>query len=86
MQEGMTVRQWRDNYELKCQSRNQTPSNYAGYAYDAMWTYAYAMDALLKENQSNVFRLHSKDTVTRLTNIIGATDFNGVRGIPSFVE
>lgn len=79
MQEGITVRQWRDRYESFCYLRNQVPSNYAGYAYDAMWTYAYAMDALLKENQSYVFQLHSNDTVNRLTSIIGATDFNGVR-------
>ncbi|XP_043673459.1 uncharacterized protein LOC122631609 isoform X2 [Vespula pensylvanica] len=85
MQEGITVRQWRDRYESFCYLRNQVPSNYAGYAYDAMWTYAYAMDALLKENQSYVFQLHSNDTVNRLTSIIGATDFNGVSGRIKFI-
>ncbi|XP_017886547.1 uncharacterized protein LOC108628852 [Ceratina calcarata] len=80
MQEGITVRQWRDRYELDCKQRNQPPSNYAGFAYDAMWTYAYAMDRLLRENQSYVFDLHSEQTVTRLTDIIGETDFYGVSG------
>lgn len=79
MQEGITVRQWRDNYEKLCRLKEQAPSNYAGYAYDAMWTYAYAMDVLLKENQSYIFDLHSDHTVNRLTEIIAATDFNGVR-------
>ena len=78
MQEGITVRQWRDRYEKQCKIANQQPSNYAGYAYDAMWTYAYAMDLLLKENQSYVFDLHSDQTVNRLTDIIGSTDFYGV--------
>lgn len=51
---------------------------YAGFAYDAMWTYALAVDTLLKENQSYVFDLHSDHTVNRLTNIISQTDFYGV--------
>ncbi|XP_029044486.2 receptor-type guanylate cyclase gcy-4-like [Osmia bicornis bicornis] len=80
MQQGITVRQWRDRYEQYCQKKRQPPSNYAGFAYDAMWTYAYAMDRLLKENQSYVFDLHSSQTINRLTDIIGATDFYGVSG------
>ncbi|XP_017753016.1 PREDICTED: uncharacterized protein LOC108545751 [Eufriesea mexicana] len=80
MQEGITVRQWRDRYESKCRQKDQPPSNYAGFAYDAMWTYAYAMDRLLKENQSYVFELHSPETSNRLTDIIGEMDFHGVSG------
>lgn len=64
MQENITVRQWRDNYEKKCQVGLLTPSNYAGYAYDAVWTYAYALNTLLKENQSSVSSLHDDKTVT----------------------
>ncbi|XP_014611297.1 PREDICTED: receptor-type guanylate cyclase gcy-4-like isoform X1 [Polistes canadensis] len=85
MQEGITVREWRDRYERMCKSRKLIPSNYAGYTYDAMWTYAYAIDRLLKENQSYVFDLHSEQTVNRLTNIISATDFYGVSGRIKFV-
>ena len=78
MQEGITVREWRERYENICRIQNQQPSNYAGYAYDAMWTYAYAIDRLIRENQSYVFDLHSDHTVNRLTHIIGETDFYGV--------
>lgn len=80
MQEGITVRKWRERYENRCRMQNQPiePSNYAGYAYDAMWTYAYAMDRLIRENQSYVFDLHSEHTVHRLTHIISETDFYGV--------
>lgn len=78
MQEGITVRQWRDRYEKMCRTVHQPPSPYAGYAYDAMWTYAYAMDQLIKENQSYVLDLHSDQTANRLTDIIAATDFRGV--------
>lgn len=80
MQEGITVREWRDLYEIRCKEKNQPSSNYAGFAYDAMWTYAYAIDRLLRENQSYVFDLHSDQTVNRLTDIIGETDFYGVSG------
>ncbi|XP_011630756.1 uncharacterized LOC105422894 isoform X1 [Pogonomyrmex barbatus] len=85
MQEGITVREWRDRYENICRTQNQQPSNYAGYAYDAMWTYAYAMDRLIRENQSYVFDLHSDHTVNRLTHIIGETDFYGVSGRIKFL-
>lgn len=78
MQEGITVRKWRERYENACRAQNQYPSNYAGYAYDAMWTYAYAIDRLIHENQSYVFDLHSDHTVERLTQFIGETDFEGV--------
>ncbi|KAK0157842.1 hypothetical protein PV328_011532 [Microctonus aethiopoides] len=84
MQEGITVREWRDKYERICKIANQPPSPYAGYAYDAMWIYAYAMDELIKENQSYVFDLHSDQTVNRLTEIIAATEFHGVSGNINF--
>ena len=79
MQEGITVRQWRDKYENYCRSQKEIISPYAGYAYDAMWTYGFAIDKLLKENQSYIFDLHSEHTTTRFTDIISQTDFNGVR-------
>ncbi|XP_024935475.1 uncharacterized protein LOC107275141 isoform X2 [Cephus cinctus] len=85
MQEGITVRQWRDKYENICERNKELPSNYAGYTYDAMWTYGYAMDQLIKENQSYVFDLHSDHTVNRLTDIIRRTDFHGVSGWIKFL-
>ncbi|XP_076168527.1 uncharacterized protein LOC143147294 isoform X3 [Ptiloglossa arizonensis] len=85
MQEGITVRQWRNRYEASCRNHGEPPSNYAGFAYDAMWTYAYAMDRLLRENQSYVFDLHSIQTINRLTDIIGETDFYGVSGRIKFL-
>ncbi|XP_029161523.1 receptor-type guanylate cyclase gcy-5-like [Nylanderia fulva] len=85
MQEGITVREWRDRYEDICRKQNHQPSNYAGYAYDAMWTYAYATDRLIRENESYVFDLHSNHSVNRLTTIIGETDFNGVSGRIQFL-
>ncbi|XP_033208855.1 uncharacterized protein LOC117167784 isoform X3 [Belonocnema kinseyi] len=85
MQEGITVKEWRQKYEERCSSLNQQVSAYAGYTYDAMWTLALGMDRLLQENQSYVFDLHSDHTATRLTDIISQTDFYGVSGHIKFI-
>jgi ABC-type branched-subunit amino acid transport system substrate-binding protein len=63
MQEGITVKEWKKNYKKKCDKAPVPPSNYGGYAYDAVWTYAYALDKLLRENQSYISNLHT-DTAT----------------------
>lgn len=85
MQENITVREWRKRYEAQCREQNQPPSDYAGYAYDATWTYAYAVDQLLRENKSHVYTLHSSQTTDRLMNIISRTDFYGVSGRIKFL-
>ncbi|XP_046736169.1 uncharacterized protein LOC124405374 [Diprion similis] len=85
MQENITVKEWRQRYEAKCEKQNLLPSDYAGYAYDATWTYAYAMDQLLAENESYVFALHHEQTAKRLKDIISRTDFYGVSGRIKFL-
>ena len=60
MQENKTVREWRESYRNTCRATNTTESNYAGFAYDAYWTYAYALDKLLKENQSYISSMHTE--------------------------
>jgi len=62
MQENKTVQDWKKDYEKTCKSKNLTTSDYAGYAYDAMWTYAYALERLLKQNHSHITNLHSDKT------------------------
>lgn len=59
MQENITVGQWRENYKSLCRARNVDESNYAGFAYDAVWTYALALNNLMKENQSLLSDIHS---------------------------
>lgn len=62
MQENITVSDWKTNYETSCKSKSVATSDYAGYAYDAMWTYAYALEKLLKQNHSHITNLHSEKT------------------------
>jgi ABC-type branched-subunit amino acid transport system substrate-binding protein len=59
MQENITVGHWREKYKSVCRVRNVSESNYAGFAYDAVWTYALALNNLMKENQSLLSDLHS---------------------------
>lgn len=58
MQENITVQQWRDKYAL----RTSKLSNYAGYVYDAIWTYAYALDKLLKDFPEIYADFHSENS------------------------
>ena len=64
MQENITVKQWKLSYEKSCEMINKSVSDYAGYAYDAVWTYAYALDRLLKQNHSHIVDLHTDSTTT----------------------
>nr|CAD7258606.1 unnamed protein product [Timema shepardi] len=80
MQEGKTVGEWRKNYSKICAAKNVSVSNYAGYAYDAVWTYAYALNRMTKENPSYLSDLHSNTTTHRFVELLEATDFNGVSG------
>lgn len=86
MQENITVREWRDKYINLLKPYNVTSSDYSGYAYDAVWVYAYALNQLITENHSYLSDLRSNKTSNRLMEIIKATDFNGVSGKIRFGE
>jgi hypothetical protein len=60
MQENRSVGSWKEQYKSRCDRSNVDTSNYGGYAYDAVWTYAYALDKLFKENQSYAADLHTE--------------------------
>ena len=64
MQEDITVKEWKQSYEKTCEMRKKSVSDYAGYAYDAVWTYAYALERLLKQNHSHIVNLHAENTTT----------------------
>lgn len=64
MQEGITVREWRDRYSRNCSLRKipAPVSEYASYIYDAVWTYALALDRLLTHNHSLAADFHTEHT------------------------
>lgn len=90
MQEDKTVSEWRSSYKNRCEKQNKiekaVQSEYAGYAYDAVWVYALALDKMLKEDYSYLSDLHSDRTTKKLVNLIQNTDFNGVSGHIRFGE
>lgn len=79
MQENITVGEWRTKYRTQ-QSNGSEESNYAGYAYDAVWAYAYALDKLIKYNESYASSLHVENTSKKFVELIQETNFNGVSG------
>ncbi|GLH00495.1 Insulin-like receptor [Gryllus bimaculatus] len=86
MQEGITVGDWREQYKEVCKKKGVTPSNYAGYAYDAVWTYAYALDKLARENQTYLIEIHSDTTTRRFVEVLQNTNFDGVSGNIQFIN
>ena len=80
MQESISVGSWRKKYSSVCRARNVSESDYAGYAYDAVWTYALALNTIARENESYLSDIHSNLTTKRLVSLLEATDFHGVSG------
>ncbi|KAK8378937.1 hypothetical protein O3P69_009579 [Scylla paramamosain] len=79
--ENLTVAEWREEYRREM---NNTPPDYAGYTYDAVWAYALALDKLLKEDRTHVSNFHTFRTVERFSEIISKTSFSGVSGMINF--
>ncbi|XP_061510796.1 uncharacterized protein LOC4578387 [Anopheles gambiae] len=81
-----TVRDWKQAYNVSLSEYNYMASDYAGFAYDAVWVYALAFDRLLREDPSYISDLHSRHTTKRLMELIRETDFQGVTGRIKFNE
>lgn len=81
MQEGITVQDWKDSYKRKYGGE---PSYYAGFTYDAVWTYAKAAHKLLYENNTILNYLRNPEIVRKLGEFISQTDYRGLSGNVSF--
>ncbi|KAF2360714.1 Serine-threonine/tyrosine-protein kinase catalytic domain [Trinorchestia longiramus] len=82
--ENITVGQWREEYKRFSYSMDDRIPDYAGYTYDAVWTYAFALDRLLTENLTHYADLHSAGTNQRYVEILKQTNFSGVSGNLNF--
>ncbi|XP_039299977.1 uncharacterized protein LOC111045716 isoform X1 [Nilaparvata lugens] len=82
--ENRTVSEWKKEYRDILAKNRDEESIYSGYAYDAVWTYALALDKLLNLNSSYLSNLHNEDTVKLLVQFIADTDFMGVSGRVQF--
>ncbi|XP_046676612.1 receptor-type guanylate cyclase gcy-4-like [Homalodisca vitripennis] len=82
MQTKQTVGEWKENLKKTVVGiTNQTTiSTYAGYAYDAVWMFALALDQLNKEDPSALSNIHENNNTQRYMEILEKTDFYGVSG------
>ncbi|XP_052822135.1 uncharacterized protein LOC106880693 isoform X4 [Octopus bimaculoides] len=80
----ITVNKFRSIYAVKAGKANNDESTFAGYVYDAVWVFAYALDKLLKSNPSALEALHTPATTSQLVQYINETKFDGVSGHISF--
>lgn len=71
METNQTVGEWKASYNLT------NRSHYGGYAYDAVWVYALALDKLIKLSPKHLTTLHTAETAKRFIQIITETDFDG---------
>lgn len=86
IKENKTIEEWRETYNKNCTNRKLTPSDYAGFAYDAIWVYALAADSALRKNPKFMTDSHSADSTQLFTDLIKRTDFQGVSGRVKFNE
>ncbi|KAH1013429.1 atrial natriuretic peptide receptor 2 [Dendroctonus ponderosae] len=78
MQENKTVGEWYQTYQHA--SPPNAMSDYGGFAYDAVWVYALALDKLSKVDPEALSDIHSVNTTNKLVKMIEQTDFYGVSG------
>lgn len=82
MQENITVGDWIKKYH----KNTPKPSHYGGFAYDAVWVYALAIDKLYRKNPFAVAEIHSENSTEEFVRFIQETDFNGVSGRIKFMS
>lgn len=80
VQGGQTVKQWKKRYAANLQKEKKQWSDYASFAHDAVWTYALAMDRLLKNDSSALRTINSNITSAIFRQFIQEVDFLGVSG------
>ncbi|XP_032231213.2 receptor-type guanylate cyclase gcy-2-like [Nematostella vectensis] len=83
---GFTVDQWRREYEHIIKTQGYTPSEYASFAYDAVWAYALALDKLFGSNSSSLDTIRTNATTQRLKCYLQQSNFSGVSGQVVFKE
>jgi len=77
---GGNVKEWKDRYKARVTKENKEWSDYASFAHDAVWTYALALDRLLRNDSSALDTIHSNATSALFRQRIQQVDFLGVSG------
>lgn len=80
-----TVGAWRAAYQRSL-GKDVTVSKSAGLIFDAVWTYAFALDRMFRRGVSPARNLHFPDMHTQFLEEIKRTNFSGVSGHVNFQE
>ncbi|XP_072021432.1 uncharacterized protein [Amphiura filiformis] len=81
---GLTVEQWKNWYKDVTAQAGTEPLDYGAYAYDTVWTYAYALNELLKHDETAIDTITSERTTHLYMDILANTSFDGVTGHVGF--
>ncbi|XP_030831073.1 receptor-type guanylate cyclase gcy-8 [Strongylocentrotus purpuratus] len=81
-----TVEGWINEYNSLIEKEGKMPSTYAAYAYDTVWTYAYALDKLLFNDVAALDTLSSQQTIRTYLRHLSNTSFSGVTGEVKFMD
>lgn len=80
-----SVAQWNEAYERMVTAMNTTKSEYAGFTYDAVWSYALALDKMARDpDRSLMVDLRSDKSAAAIIKNLESLRFNGVSGEISF--
>ncbi|KAB7495252.1 Tyrosine-protein kinase transforming protein ros [Armadillidium nasatum] len=78
--------EWRKRYRENTEKFKFPESDYAGFTYDAVWTYALALHKLFQEDDAYTANLRSVNTTQRFIYYINNTNFDGVSGHINFTH
>ena len=80
----ITVKQWKEKLNVELDMRSFEQSDYSAYSYDAVWSYALAMDKMVRSNRSMVNDLRDPASIETFVGMLRETEFYGASGMLSF--
>ncbi|KAH9515724.1 hypothetical protein Btru_011828 [Bulinus truncatus] len=75
----ITVDEYKMQYAKRC-GTSVEKSDFASFAYDAVWVYAKSLDSLVKANRAALETIHTVKTARALQSAIAGVNFSGVSG------
>lgn len=77
---GITIKQYKDYYKLRVGKADFDETPFASFVYDAVWTYAKALDRVLRRHPGALENIHSNENTQVFVDEINKTNFQGVSG------
>ncbi|XP_060571812.1 uncharacterized protein LOC132729992, partial [Ruditapes philippinarum] len=77
---GITIGQYKELYKFRVGRADFDETPFASFVYDAVWTYAKALDRLLRRSPGALEDIHSNENTNIFVDEINKTNFQGVSG------